>query len=232
MVMKNNLLKTLFLKIEKEEEISPILFVWEDLLSVNLEVFEVTQELLKKFWVDKSSIFRFEDNEEKLKIEHSREIISLANKKSTFKFQIILIENISRLTLSAANSLLKLLEEPVKENIIFLTNSWENNILETILSRVTIERINYKKKFLVDENIFSMLENYFEYDNPDLLTYLYENSKKFEKADYLRILDNMLEFCKKDVKYTDYLEKILELKNWSIKNNFNLKYWIDKILLK
>gem|GEM_PF-3765170 len=85
--------------------------------------------------------------------------------------------------------------------------------METILSRVTIERINYKKKFLVDENIFSMLENYFEYDNPDLLTYLYENSKKFEKADYLRILDNMLEFCKKDVKYTDYLEKILELKN-------------------
>jgi hypothetical protein len=30
----------------------------------------------------------------------------------------------------------------------------------------------------------------------------------------------------------DYLEKFLELKTYSIKNNFNLKYWIDKILLK
>jgi hypothetical protein len=81
-----------------------------------------------------------------------------------------------------------------------------------------------------------MLENYLYYDNPDLLVYLYENSKKFEKIDYLRFLDNAIEFCKKDIthpnppsnqggdKITDYLEKFLELKNYSIKNNFNLKY--------
>jgi hypothetical protein len=69
-----------------------------------------------------------------------------------------------------------------------------------------------------------MLENYINYDNPELLVYLYENSKKFEKVDYLRFLDNAIEFCKKDTKYVDYLEKFLELKTYSIKNNFNLKY--------
>ena len=230
--MKNNLLKILSEKIKKEEEISPILFIWEDLLSVNLEISEIIEKLFKEFEIDKNSLFRFEDDGENLKIEKSREIINLSNKKSAFKFQIILIENISRFTLGSANSMLKLLEEPTKNNIIFLTNSWENNILETILSRVTVERINYKKNFIVDDNIINMLENYLEYDNPDLLSYLYENSKKFEKNDYLRILDNAIEFCKKNLKYNSLLEKFLELKNFSIKNNFNLKYGLDKILLE
>jgi hypothetical protein len=69
-----------------------------------------------------------------------------------------------------------------------------------------------------------MLENYLDYDNPDLLVYLYENSKKFEKIDYLRFIDNAIEFCKKDIKYVNYLENFLELKKFSQKNNFNLKY--------
>ncbi len=229
--MKNNLFNTLSKKIEKEEEISPVLFVWEDFISINLEISELIWKLFEKFEVDKNSLFKFEDDTENLKIETSRKIIELANKKSSFKFQIILIENISRFTLGSANSLLKVFEEPWVWNIIFLTNSWEAGILETILSRVIVERINYKKNFLADENIFSMLENYFEYDNSDLFVYLYENSKKFEKMDYLRFIDNAIEFCKKDIKYSDYLEKFLELKNYGIKNNFNLKYGLDKILL-
>jgi hypothetical protein len=33
---------------------------------------------------------------------------------------------------------LKLLEEPGKENLIFLSNAYEANILETVLSRVVV----------------------------------------------------------------------------------------------
>ncbi len=229
--MKNNLLQKLIQKINREEEISPILFVWEDLVSVNIEVSEIIDKLFKEFEIPKVSLLKYEDDGEKIKIETSRKIITEANKKSSYKFQIILIENISRFTLGASNSLLKILEEPWVWNIIFLTNSWENEILETILSRVNIQRINYKKNFLIDEKISNLLENYLNYDNPDLLVYLYENSKNFEKTDYLRFIDNAIEFCKKDIKYVSLLEKFLELKNLAIKNNLNLKYHIDKILL-
>ncbi len=231
MLMKNNFLQNFVNKINKEKEISPILFIGEDLVSLNIEISQFINSLLEEFKVPSSSVYKFEDDGNNLKIETSREIISLLSKKSSFKFQIILIENISRFTLGAANSLLKVFEEPWEGNLIFLTNSWENNILETILSRVSIINLNSKKNFLIDENISNLIENYLEYDNPELLVYLYENSKKFEKADYLKIIDNFIEFSKKNPKYFYLLEKFLELKDLHIKNNLSLKYGLDKILL-
>ncbi|MBT3727533.1 hypothetical protein HOG21_07985 [bacterium] len=58
-----------------------------------------------------------------MKINEIKEFVLNSNSKPPFKFQIFFIENVSRLTLKASNSLLKFFEEPSSINIIFLTNN-------------------------------------------------------------------------------------------------------------
>ena len=71
-----------------------------------------------------------------------KEFLSNSNQKPRFKFQVFFIENISRFTLKSANSCLKFFEEPKFGNIIFLSNTSEAGILDTIISRVQIVNLN------------------------------------------------------------------------------------------
>ncbi|HHX58250.1 MAG TPA: AAA family ATPase [Candidatus Moranbacteria bacterium] len=57
------------------------------------------------------------------------------------KYQIILIEEAERLTIKAANSLLKLIEEPTEKVKIFILSHNEEKILPTIRSRCQIIRL-------------------------------------------------------------------------------------------
>ncbi|NCO31472.1 hypothetical protein GW891_01280 [bacterium] len=47
-----------------------------------------------------------------MKIKEIKSFVEYSNSKSPFKFQIFFIENISRLTPTSSNSLLKFFEEP------------------------------------------------------------------------------------------------------------------------
>jgi DNA polymerase III gamma/tau subunit len=54
----------------------------------------------------------FPDNNEKIKIQELRNFIAHSYIKSSYRFQVFLIENISRATLESFNASLKFLEEP------------------------------------------------------------------------------------------------------------------------
>jgi DNA polymerase-3 subunit delta' len=73
-------------------------------------------------------------------VEHVREMQISMRTKFHSPFRIAFIEGIERMTLSAANSFLKILEEPPKNVVFILTTDKLNRILPTILSRVRVLR--------------------------------------------------------------------------------------------
>jgi len=66
----------------------------------------------------------------------------VALKMATGRFRIICISQADKMTPSAANSLLKLLEEPPAGTVLFLTTNHPNRMLATILSRCHVLRFD------------------------------------------------------------------------------------------
>jgi len=128
----------IFLKLEKNNIFQPILFVWTNKELLNNKIDDIVNKICEEYNIPKITIKRIINDSESIKIEKIREFINYADTKSSYKFQIFIIENIDRLTSQSANALLKFLEEPYIWNIVFLTNSSTSNILETILSRVVV----------------------------------------------------------------------------------------------
>jgi DNA polymerase III gamma/tau subunit len=78
----------------------------------NEKIKNIALDLLNEYNIPKSYLYILKDNLENIKIQELKEFIKLSQIKSPYKFQIFFIENISRLTLTSSNSLLKILEEP------------------------------------------------------------------------------------------------------------------------
>jgi len=71
-----------------------------------------------------------------------RELAERAYLKPAWKYKLVLIQNLERLTLAAANAFLKLLEEPPSYFVIVATTSNKQNLLDTILSRAFLVRFS------------------------------------------------------------------------------------------
>lgn len=217
-------------KIESGEEISPLLFVGKNLEIVNSEVENLAKSLLKKFDIPTAYFYVLMDKWEKLKVKDVKEFVWFSNTKPPYEFQIFFIENISSLTSHSANSLLKLLEEPWKENIIFLSNNSESNVLDTILSRVQIVDLSLNKRN--QENTFfqNLINNYINNKNQELISYFFQN--KLEKEEYLEFLENLVIYAKKNFCFIDFLNELEEDINWIKQNNLNARFVVDKWIWK
>jgi uncharacterized protein with PhoU and TrkA domain len=108
----NNILTKVNQKIESGEEISPFLFVGKNLEIINRKVEDLAKSLLKEYNIPNAYLYILRDGEENLKVKDVKDFVEFSNSKPPFRFQIFFIENISRLTLASANSLLKFFEEP------------------------------------------------------------------------------------------------------------------------
>lgn len=227
----NNILEKIKNKIDVWGIFQPILFLWENIELLNKNINSLIEELFIYYKVDKNCFYKLSDNNEKIKIAQVRDFVSKSNIKSSFKFQIFLIENISRMNIESFNSCLKFLEEPWNGNIVFLTNTSESWILDTVLSRVQI--INLTSKKVVSHNDFylKLIDDYLKAKNTDLLKYFY-NDKKISKDDYISFLNTFLFYIKTNLVYTNLVDNIEESLNLIQKNNVIAKYEIDKILLK
>lgn len=120
------------------------------------------------------------------------------------KFNVYIIKNIEKLNLSAANTILKFLEEPSGNVVgIFLTSN-KQNVLPTIKSRCQLGVINYDKMVKLteeDENIKLVAIKYITEIltkksnillNKTLLANYIEDRKNIEKIFYF-ILDYLYE---------------------------------------
>lgn len=83
-----------------------------------------------------SDTLEIQENGESLKIEEMKELISRVFITHQSRHKVVIIQNIERMGLEAANTLLKTLEEPPEGVVFLLTTSNLQEILETIVSRV------------------------------------------------------------------------------------------------
>jgi len=68
----------------------------------------------------------------------TRQLIGWLSRTTFGKYKILLLENIERMTTSAANAFLKTFEESNPNNIIIATTTNKNLLLDTIVSRAFI----------------------------------------------------------------------------------------------
>jgi DNA polymerase III gamma/tau subunit len=112
MKMLNSIVSNIIDKLNKKEEIAPFLFLGSPISKINNEVEMLSNELSEKLEINKNYIFRFKDEENKIKVKDIKEFLENVYIKPTFMAQIFIIENISRMTEESANSCLKIFEEP------------------------------------------------------------------------------------------------------------------------
>lgn len=228
-----DLTKIFIEKIQKTNIFQPVLFLWNNKVKLDLEIDNIISSLFSYFEVDKNNIYTLKDNWETIKIEEIRNFILKANIKSNYKFQIFLIENISRLTLQSSNACLKFLEEPGEWNIIFLSNLWESQILDTILSRVV--KINLYGDIIdkKDEFYYSMIKWFLNKDDLSLLYYFFDDKNK-EKEDYKKFFNTFLFFIKENkvlIEFVDDIEKNIQLlEKWSISPKYLFDNFISKLI--
>jgi len=226
----NNIINTIKGKINKGEEISPFLFIGKNLEILNSQITEIWKDLLNEFQIPNVYLYKLEDNNEKIKIKEVKSFIEHSNSTVPYKFQIFFIENISRLTIASSNSLLKFFEEPWVQNIIFTSNAWENNILETIISRVQIVDLWWNKLEKNNEFYLSMIHSYLNNNSNEIISYFFKN--KLEKDEYINFLENLILYSKKHFCFIDYISEINDEISLIKQNNVNAKYIVDKWLLK
>lgn len=229
-MINNEIKQNIINQINKGDQKAPFLFLAKNLEILNSQISNLALDLLKEYWIPSVYLYTFQDNWEKIKIKEIKEFIEYSNSKSPYKFQIFLIENVSRLTISASNSLLKFFEEPDVTNLIFLTNKSESWILDTILSRVQNFDLWWQSAIKKDNFIFSMIENYINKKNNELISYYFRN--KLEKEEYINFLENLIIYSKEKLVFINFLEEIDEDINSIKQNNVNAKYIVDKWLLK
>ncbi|MCM2279434.1 MAG: hypothetical protein NDJ89_15270 [Oligoflexia bacterium] len=100
------------------------------------------QRALKGSWIDFTEILPEEGEGEALKIDQFRELKSSQGFGAhEAAYRVILIPNSDRMTPQAANSILKLLEEPPAGWLFFLTASDSTLLLPTIVSRCQTLRL-------------------------------------------------------------------------------------------
>lgn len=216
--------------IKNREELSPFLFTWTDLEKLNYDVNQLISDIFIHFWEDKNNLFKISDSTESIKVKDIRIYLERSFIKTNSKFQIFLIENISRFTEESSNAMLKFLEEPGYWNLVFLTNAWENKVLDTILSRV--QQIQTWKTLLpfFDEKYYMMLENFYFRKDFYLFSYFYR--EKLEKDDYVIFLQTFIYFIEKNLVLTEYIELVYNTLNQIISQPVVAKYQVDKILIR
>jgi len=229
-MINKNITKNIIKQINKGDKKSPFLFLWKNPELLNSDVINLWLELLKHFEIPSTYLFKFSDDWKKIKVKEIKEFIEFSNSKPPYKFQIFLIENISRFTIQAGNSMLKFFEEPDVTNIIFLTNTSESGILDTILSRVQTIDLWWSSIIKEDNFIYSILSNYINKKDSEILSYFFRN--KLEKQDYINFLENLIVYSKKNLVFIDYLSEIDEDINTIKQNNVSGKYIVDKWLLR
>lgn len=113
------------------------LFVGEDHLG-KLTAARRMAEILQHGGVKGLDTVELTGREDSLKIEEVRKLTERAHLSSQSAYNIVIIQNIERMTIPAANSFLKTLEEPPGRTVFFLTTSSLSLLLPTIASRARI----------------------------------------------------------------------------------------------
>ncbi|KKP99059.1 MAG: DNA-directed DNA polymerase [Parcubacteria group bacterium GW2011_GWD2_38_12] len=140
-------------------------------------------------------------------------------------FKIAIIDEAHNMTQEAQNALLKVLEEPKGDKVIFLVSSRVENFLDTILSRVYSIKFNFASDEEISKVLDAMPLKYIQ-NLKDILGIaglrpglVYDLSQKEELIKkYGKIIDDFFDFAKADLNDRfNYIEKCNQLKDFDIR---------------
>lgn len=144
----------------------------------------------------------FNNDGESIKIDEIRKVIERLGMTGQSKYKILLIQGLERMTAEAANSFLKILEEPPQRTVFIMTTNNIRLLLPTILSRVRMIKFGsvsakYLQEKLVelypgsDENTINMV-SLFSLGKTGKAVHLMENPDSL--ANYLKIYHDVQNF--------------------------------------
>ena len=140
--------------------------------------------------------------------------------------RILVLEDIDKMTLEAANAMLKMLEEPPEKVLYIFTSSNPKMILETILSRV--RRIDFQ--LMTSKDLFTCLKNRYR---------LVEESKLYRATELaqgriakaIKLLDNEDHFLAYENTFVE-IEKFLANRDIAAAFGFIGQIHTDPILIQ
>jgi DNA polymerase-3 subunit delta' len=136
----------------------------------------------------------------------------LITKALNSKYRIYIIYEAEKLNESAANSMLKLLEEPEDNIIAILTTNNINNILSTIVSRCQLINIPFVEEDLKYDNLYYIFKNIISKEE-------YHTNAYGEK-----FINNSINFV---LKYEEYKSKTICFSKEWFHNYFNSREQIE-----
>lgn len=164
--------------------------------------------------------------EDSIKIATIRALLNNLQMTGTSKQRILVMEDIDRLTIEAANAMLKMLEEPPSKVLYIFTSSNPKQILETILSR--LRRVDFS--ILDNQTMLKGLQNRYRLLEEDHLHKIVNLSMgRIAKA--IKLLDNQ-ETLEAYENIYNQIREFLEKKDVSQAFSFISQIHNDNVLTK
>lgn len=169
-----------------------------------------------------------------LKDEISYIIEKFKNKTYINKKRIYLIEEVHKLNSSAANIILKFLEEPMEGIIAFFITDNLDAVLPTIKSRCQIINVFYENINFNDSKVDLLLDEFFLRNKFINLCTSKLYFKKVDRDKLIEIFKNYLIRCYNSFVDEDNLKKIKHLNKAinMLTNNVNIDYVFDYLILE
>ncbi len=196
-----------------------------------IKIYENKEETIYQSALRHPDIFIADRERKILRLEEIKPIhrLGLYSPQQGVK-RLFFIENCERLNTSAANSLLKILEEPLSSCLFILTSSKTNLVLPTILSRVQKialsfpeqQVISIKEKFSIEDRLWikNQIENFHLPSNKT--QNMNNNELKSDKKSMQ--ISKVIAQCEKFVKEyqaEDLRALLVTLVNEKLKENFD-----------
>lgn len=170
-----------------------------------------------------------------IKKDQINELMKKFSTKPIFsRFNMYIVLEADRLNSSAANSLLKFLEEPTDDIIGFFVTNNRENVISTIKSRCQVVNCHYEEDgFTYDEVVLEDVKIYLNtiYKSSNDLLYNKTNmSGKYpDRSDWEIFFKTML-FYFLDTLESNNVDKIELINNTSFKNRVNMINLVKKVL--
>ncbi len=184
-----------------------------------------------KVFRDEGENFKIgEDGEDQNSI---RGMIKWCSQKPTANWRMIILENIERASHGSFHAVLKLVEEPPPRAIIIFTTQNHHQLLDTILSRMTIVRL---AKSPDDSEISDEIQHFLE--SSDLIAKFQKIDQLVQQSKEAKDKTIVLDFLQQLIVYARIFDKhrpsldLLHETHRGFKQNINQKLLLERLALE
>lgn len=185
----------------------------------------------KSFKIDYSDTAKREGQSEH---ENVRGMIKWISQKPINPYRIVILENVERASREAPQALLKILEEPPPQGVFLFTTKNHHQILETILSRITVVNLPRSggSALETDTKVAEFLNASSLTDRFQIIEALDAEVKKEKDKRILHtFVTEMIEICRGDQRFQSFLELLYETQQ-ALNGNANTRLTLERLAMK